>query len=152
VRVIVDAWPLPAAGAPAALARRLGQPQSLIEDALARLIQGGLVIEEGGLLRAAPARAVDLRVRPEDRLRLRAHWAAVGAARVAEGRPDLFSYSLIALSRADLRRVEELQRAFFRELRGIAAASEPVEVAALVVGQVAAFDDLSPPPEAPPCA
>lgn len=152
VRVIVDAWPLPAAGAPAALARRLGQPEALIEDALARLIQGGLVIEEGGLLRAAPARAVDLRVRPEDRLRLRAHWAAVGAARVAEGRPDLFSYSLVALSRADLRRVEELQRAFFRELRGIAAASEPVEVAALVVGQVAAFDDLSPPPEAPPCA
>jgi hypothetical protein len=38
-----------------------------------------------------------------------------------------FSYDLFGVSNADLKRIEALQRAYFRELRNIAALSEPVE-------------------------
>ena len=147
VRVLIDAAPVRWAGAAGELARRLGQPVDLIDDALERLLAHDLVVVADGWLVAAGALTVDLRATAEDRRRLRAHWAQVAADRVAADRGDLFSFSLMAVSRADLDRIRLLQRRAFREIRGIAAASEPPEVGALVVSQVAAFDDT--PPDGP---
>jgi len=140
VRVLIDAAPVPVDGAAEELARRLGQPVPLIADALQRLLDHGLVAERAGWVVASGALTVDLRATADDRRRLRAHWARVAADRVAHDRGDLFSFSLMAVSRADLERIRQLQRRTFREIRGIAAASDPPEVGALVVSQVAMFD------------
>ncbi len=140
VRVLIDASPVPEDGAVTELSRRLGQPGHLVEDALARLLEHGLVARDNGWIVGSRALTVDLRATAEDRRQLRAHWASAAARRVAEDRGDLFSFSLMAVSRADLERIQQLQRRTFREIRGIAAASEPPEVGALVVAQVAVFD------------
>ena len=71
---------------------------------------------------------------------MRAHWARSGAARIEAGSDDLFSFSLVAVSRADLAELQALQRRYWRELRSLVAASEPPEVAALVLAQVSPLD------------
>jgi len=54
---------------------------------------------------------------------------------------DQFSYNVLSVSRADLDRIRAMHLAYFRELRSVVAASEPVEVAALVNIQLLAFDE-----------
>ena len=138
VRILIEARPVPADGdAAARLARALGQPPEPIAEALALLRAHHLVEERAGMLVAGAELTVDMRATAEERRRLRAHWAQVAAARVAADSADLFSFSLIAVSRADLEQIRQLQRRYFRELRGIVAASSPCEVGALVVAQVA---------------
>ncbi len=141
VRVTIDAAPVSVEGAAAELARRLAQPVDLIHDALNRLLDHGLVEQRDGWIVGSRSLTVDLRATALDRRNLRAHWAQVAANRVASDRGDLFSFSLMAVSRADLDRIRAVQRRSFREIRGIAAASEPPQVGALVVAQVACFDD-----------
>lgn len=69
----------------------------------------------------------------ESALQLRAHWARVSTERlVAPGERDLFSYNLVSVSEQDYERIRELQREFFRKIRGIVAASRPSETAALL--------------------
>jgi len=144
VRILVEARPVPAEGAAQVLGQRLGQPPALLQEALDLLVSHGLLCEEGGLLRASGEMTVDMRPSAEDRHRLRAHWARVGAERVAAGLPDLFSFSLVAVSRADLDTIRQLQRRYFRELRGIVAASSPSEVGALILAQVAEWPTEDP--------
>jgi len=53
-------------------------------------------------------------------------WAGVAQQRMLDGSPGLFGYSLFAVSRADLRRLRELQLQYFRQMQsGIAASTEP---------------------------
>lgn len=131
-----------------ALAAALGIGEHAVETDLQRLIDAGLVVEEGGLLVVAGQMTVDLRD-ASDRTRLRGHWASSAAARIVAGREDLFSYSLVAVSRADLERIRALQRSYWRELRSLVAASDPPEVAALVLAQIAPLDGAGAPQAAP---
>ncbi len=91
---------------------------------------------------------VDVAPTHAEQLALRAHWAEASARRMADVRDtgvtenDLFSFNVLAVSRADLQRIRELQRAFYREVRGIASDSVP-EVAALLVVHTAALEDGS---------
>ena len=140
VRVLTEALEPPADTAVQTLARALGQPEAPIAEALALLLEHQLVTTRRGRVVATGSMTVDTRATTDDRRRLRAHWASVAAARVAEDQGDLFGFSLMAVSRADLERIRQLQRRYFRELRSIASASEPVEVGALVTAQVATFD------------
>ncbi|MEN9581410.1 MAG: hypothetical protein RJA70_4419 [Pseudomonadota bacterium] len=48
----------------------------------------------------------------------------------------MFSYNPFGVSKRDLLRIEELQRAYFRELRSIVAQSEPVETVAVLNQQL----------------
>ena len=137
VRILVEARPLPTAGAAQALGRRLGQPPALLQEALDHLVEHSLIEEVDGCWQATGEMTVDMRPSAADRHQLRAHWARVGAERVAAGADDLFSFSLVAVSRADLAQIRQLQRRYFRELRGIVAASSPSEVGALVLAQIA---------------
>lgn len=122
-------------------------PQVLAERALgldaeqaAALVRA---VDDAGGLDAATRHApltVDVAPTAEEHRRLRAHWARAGAERVAAAVDgDVFSFNVFAVSHVDLARIRELQRAFFREVRSIVAASEP-EVAALLTVHTAAFD------------
>src|SRR5262249_45464939 len=76
---------------------------------------------------------VDTQAAPSDYLRLKRHWARVALHRLEDPRPeDLFSYNVMSVSSRDLKRIRELLRATFREIRSIVAASEPIERGALV--------------------
>ena len=82
---------------------------------------------------AAAPLTVDMVGAPEIVRGLKGFWVDLARERVVRPRPeDVLSYNVISLSRADLARVRELHLAYFRDLRAIVAASEPVECAALV--------------------
>ena len=76
---------------------------------------------------------VDTQASPDDVRALRAHWARVGLSRVQQPRAeDWLGYNVISTSAHDLERVREVLRRAFREIRAIAAASEPAESVALL--------------------
>ena len=140
VRVLVEATRPPVEDAAATLARSLRQPIEPIAEALDLLLSHGLLTAAAGRLIATGNMTVDMRATPEDRRRMRSHWAQAAADRVEADAGDLMGFSLVAVSKADLDRIRHLQRRYFREMRSIVAASQPVETAALIVAQVAAFE------------
>ena len=135
---ILEALPpgAPAAEARAALAARLPLDAAAVEALWA-------AIEASGALAGVadrPALTVDVAPTREEHRALRAHWAAASAARVASPAPaDVFSFNVFAVSREDLAHLQALQRAFFREARGVIAGSRP-EVAAFMTLHTAALE------------
>jgi transcriptional regulator with XRE-family HTH domain len=143
------------------LSRQLDIAEDDVARCVSRLLEAGIVQQDGAHIRVAGALTVDTRTDPLAMRALLAHWCEVALARHGRGRStDLFAYNVFSVTHADLARVRELLRSTFRELRAIVAASEPSETAALVNLQLVAFretDDLPPPapgrvPSAPPGA
>ena len=81
----------------------------------------------------------DVGVSDADRASLRAFWVRALADRVASGTGNA-SYNLFSVREEDLARIREVQRAAYREIRSIVAASSPPERVALVVLGLAALD------------
>lgn len=116
-----------------AVAARLGQPRVDVEALVERLVRSGVVErrEEGFAVRDL---TVEIPPDPADLKQVRRHWGQVASDRLGQpGASDRFLFNVCAVSREDLRRVIDLQTATFREIRSLAAASDPAEVVALVV-------------------
>ena len=110
---------------PVAIAARLHIPEEDAARCLGKLTSAGIV-QDG---RVIGTLTVDTRAVPG----LRRHWARVVLDRIdVPGHRGLFSYNVVSVSTADLARIEDLHRAYFRDVRAIVAASEPAEVVALV--------------------
>ncbi|MCB9684476.1 MAG: hypothetical protein H6738_05285 [Alphaproteobacteria bacterium] len=122
-------------GAATALGRDLGLPEELAAGLIEALVGAGVArIERGVLRKVAPPASVEVAATPEDMARLRAHWAGVSAGRMARGAVgDLFSFNVFAVGHDDLKRIQEAQRRFYREVRAIVSESPPQTVALLVV-------------------
>jgi hypothetical protein len=117
---------------PGWLADRLGIDGATEVRCLEKLVAAGVLRWSGDRYVSAGPLTVDTRARPEVVL-LKAHWAGVALARMkAPIDGDRFSYNAFSVSKADLDRIRELHLAYFREVRGIVAASEPPEVVALI--------------------
>ncbi len=137
VRMLLDTDAYRAEPTDAFLAGALGIPPETLTAAVDALVAAGLAVRDGGVLRPISTFTADAGASPEDRRRLKAHWAQVAADRLQAPREDdLVSLNLVTVSRADLARVHQLQREYFRALRGLVAASSPEEVAAVVLLQV----------------
>lgn len=124
------------APAPGWIARRLGIPLELEQSSLQVLERSGQAqLREG---RYTPTRVltVDTRADPERARELRAGWAAVGVERLRAGAPGVLSYNLGTVSRADLQRLEQLQRAHYRKLVNVIAESAPGECVVLYAAQL----------------
>lgn len=119
---------------PQRLASALDIPVAEAERLRALVSASGLLTEA---TTAGPT--VDVETNAAAQRRLREHWARVGADRLAAGHPAVFSYNVFAVSRADLEKIHSLQRAFFREVRGLVAESEP-EVAAFLLVMTGALE------------
>lgn len=118
------------------VARALGTTVQTVEQCLAKLCAAGQIERRRGRWHPLPVPMVDFRREPEAAQRLKAFWAQVAAERAQAARPGLSAYNVFAVSRADLGRLEALQRDFLREMRTIIAASEPNEVVALASFQI----------------
>ncbi|MFT5685577.1 MAG: transcriptional regulator with XRE-family HTH domain [Myxococcota bacterium] len=123
------------------LARLLGLSEEQVVDCLDRLEEAGVIQREGRHYTVGGALTIDTRAHPEAGRVLKKHWLSVGMDRVDTPRSDdILGYNLFALSRTDLARIADLQRRFYREVRGIVAASEPSEVIALMNTQLVTWD------------
>jgi transcriptional regulator with XRE-family HTH domain len=130
---------------PGWLARRLGLPPAEEERCLSLLLDSGQVMrDERG--RYAPARitTVDTRRDPAAARQLRAFWSRAAAERLQNPQPEAktsAAYNVFGVSHADLARLRELQRAYFRQMRGIIARSQPVETVVLANMQLIDLSD-----------
>lgn len=120
---------------------RLGVAAEVVAGCVTALTDAGVVRGRDRRLVAAEPLTVDTRGATDLVARLKTHWAGVARDRAAEPRAgDLLSYNVVSLSRADLERLRQLHLAYYRDVRALVAASEPVEVAALVQVQLVTFD------------
>jgi DNA-binding phage protein len=117
---------------PGWLSRMLGLDRAEEDACLELLADTGQIELRQKNWRVRQVLTVDTRKDPEAARHLKAWWARVGNERFLAQAEGVFSYNLFGVSNADLERIEQLQRAYFRELRSIVAQSEPVENVAVV--------------------
>lgn len=125
----------------ATLAQLTGLPADEVELDLVRLVASGQLARSANGYRVQAIQAVDFRRDPQSAQQLKAFWAQLAADRTRQARPGLFAYTVFAVSRADLARLIDLQRAYLREMRTIVAQSEPSEVVALANFQLFSLGD-----------
>jgi transcriptional regulator with XRE-family HTH domain len=118
---------------PGYIASRLGLDIEQERAVLTALEATGVARLRAGRYEVGEPLTVDTQASADDVRALRAHWARVGLSRVHEPRAgDWLGYNVISTSAHDLERVREVLRRAFREIRAIAAASEPAESVALL--------------------
>lgn len=115
-------------------AERLGVTREEEASVLQQLeAAGALVRSDGEELSLTPISVDTSSASREDLNRLKAHWTRVTLERLRSPRPsDWLGYNVISTSSEDLERIREILRRSFREIRAIAAASEPLEAVALL--------------------
>lgn len=117
---------------PGYVASRLGLPIEQERALLAALKVAGVARLRDGRYEVREL-TVDTQASADDVRALRAHWATVGLSRVQQPRAeDWLGFNVISTSAHDLERVREVLRRAFREIRAIAAASQPAESVALL--------------------
>jgi hypothetical protein len=114
------------------IARMLGLEPEEEQECLQLLARTGQIEHVHGKWAVRRALTIDTRKDPAAARQLKAWWAHVGRERFLAGSEGVFSYNLFGVSNADFKRIEALQRAYFRELRTIVAESEPVETVAVI--------------------
>lgn len=115
---------------PGWLATRLQLTPRLEDECLSLLERAGQIRRDGaGRFVPAQVTTVDTRRDPDAAQRLRTFWRETGNERLRSAPADtaISAYNLFGISRADLARLFDLQRAYFREMRAVIAASEPAE-------------------------
>jgi transcriptional regulator with XRE-family HTH domain len=128
---------------PRDIAARLGLTPREVERVLARLEAAGLLRRERGRFVVGEPLTVDTQASDADVQKLKSHWADAAARRAAAPRRanDWLGFNLISTSEADRERIVGVMRRAFREIRAIAAASEPAESVALLNFQLITWDD-----------
>jgi transcriptional regulator with XRE-family HTH domain len=135
------------------LAARLRLPGPLEDECLTLLERAGQIRrDDAGRFVPAQVTTVDTRRDPAAAQRLRMFWSETATERLRAAPPGsaISAYNLFGISRGDLARLFDLQRAYFREMRAIIAASEPAEELVLanmhLVQLTTPLDDVAPEP------
>lgn len=118
------------------LARRLGISRELEQTSVEVLERSGQIHFNGVHYELAEVQSVDTRADPARARELRASWAAVGVDRLRAGAAGLLAYNLGMVSRDDMKRLEQLQRAHYRKLVNVIAESTPGECVVLYSAQL----------------
>jgi len=135
----LDAYRALPAHQPGWLADLLEAPRDQEELSLQLLQRSGQIVWTGAHYAPARVMTVDTRRDREAARRLRLYWSRTAIDRVEQASDDReasSAFNLFGVSRADLTRIRELQRAYFREMRAIIAQSTPVETVALASFQL----------------
>ena len=128
---------------PGWLAHNLALDREEEARSLALLEQSGQITLRDGRYVPTHVTTVDTRHDAAAARRLRQFFSQAAAERVQQA-PEgtaASAYNLFGVSRTDLERLRELQRAYFREMRAIIAGSEPVEAIVLANMQLVELGD-----------
>jgi transcriptional regulator with XRE-family HTH domain len=126
---------------PGWIAARLGVSLEEEERTLADLAAVGVVTWDGARYQIDRARSVDTsRTQLPAQRALRAYWTDRARQRIAEAGPGGFAYLVFSTDEATLAAIEELRLRFFRELRGLVAASSRCERVAVANVQLFPID------------
>jgi transcriptional regulator with XRE-family HTH domain len=109
---------------PGWIAARLGIPLAEEERTLAEMREAGVV--RWDVDRWAPAEALVVDTRRTPGRALASHWARVGLDRLDGNAPGLFGYNVLSVSTDDLEALRALHRAYYQQIRALAAASSPL--------------------------
>lgn len=123
------------------LAAQVGTTSERVQEALELLERTRQIRWKGTHYELTSVQALDTRGDPDRARSLKAYWCRLALERLEGGSDGLFSYNVSAISRADLLKVQELQRAHYREMSRIIAASEPAECVVLYSAQLFALSD-----------
>jgi DNA-binding phage protein len=126
---------------PGWLACRLGISRDEEERCLTALATARQIKLQSGLWVEDESRLVFTGSNPERGRRLKAEWLRVGLERLEAGVPGIFSYNLMAISRADLPRLREMHIAYFRSMQALVADSAPSECVVLFNTELFALDE-----------
>ncbi|MDD9966559.1 MAG: DUF4423 domain-containing protein [Myxococcales bacterium] len=128
---------------PGWLARRLGLPEEMEAQCLRLLEDGGQIALQDGHYQPVGVGLVDTGRDPAGARRLRLFFSQAATTRLqtAPGPTASSAYNLFGISRADLERLRDLQRAYFRQMRAIIAESSPVEAIVLANMQLVELAD-----------
>lgn len=118
------------------IARKIGLPRADVEKALVLLRKTGHICKRNQRYEPVQVRKVDTRQDPKRALGLKAAWAKVALARLEQGAPGTFGYSLFAVSKADLRRLQELELEYVRAMQSVIANSQPTDCVGLYCVQL----------------
>jgi DNA-binding phage protein len=125
----------------ARLSRTLDIDLPQVNACLDTLEGGGVIRLEGDRYALSGALTIDAHSTREQERAARSFWTGIGHERSkAPGPKDVCSYNVFSISRADFARLEQLQREFYRGARALVAASEPTDVAGLLLVQLLAWD------------
>lgn len=125
---------------PGWLARRLGISRKEEERCLTTLAAARQIRLQDGLWTIDQTQIVDTRVDPARARKLKVEWLRVTLARAEAGVPGIFGYNLMSIARADLPRLRELHRAYFRDMQALVADSSPSECVVLFNADLFALD------------
>lgn len=120
---------------PGWLAKRICIAPELEAECLELLAKTNQIRWEGERWVMGDTLTLDTRKDPAAALKVKTWWGEVALQRFSEGRRGMM-YNLLSVSKRDLERLRELQKAYFNELRTIVAQSEPVECVALATVQL----------------
>ncbi len=123
------------------IARRIGIEPAEEQRCLELLFESGQIRRQRGRYLPARELTVDTRQDVGAERRLKQRWAEIGLERLSAGAPGLFSFNVFAVSKADLQRLRELHKSYFRELRSIVARSTPSERIAVANVQLFTLDE-----------
>jgi hypothetical protein len=112
---------------PGWIAARLGITREAEESSLALLRKSRQVRFVNGRFVPSDVMTVDMRRDRRAEQSLKNWTTKIALERMDEPNDGIFSFNLFTVSEAGLDRLRELQRAFFRQLRAIVAASQPAE-------------------------
>lgn len=125
---------------PGYIARQLGISRDEERTALAVLVDAGSLKRRRGRYEYSDDETVDTRGDAGRVTHLLQHWSSVARERIPQRRDsDLLAYNVFAVSAQDLDAAREILRRAFREVRTLAARSQPLERVALLNLQLVTF-------------
>lgn len=118
------------------IAGKLGVSIDEVERALQALVEAKQVKKTGRGYRATAERVVDTRQDPNRAHQLKVDWTRTAFERLEARAPGSFGYSVFAIARADLERVNRLHLQFVRSMQELVASSTPSDAVGLYCSQL----------------
>jgi transcriptional regulator with XRE-family HTH domain len=118
------------------LAQHTGCTPAQVQESLEYLQESGQVHQTSSGYRAAEDGVVDTGDDPERARALRIAWSRIAVDRLERGNPGQVGYSVFAISRLDLKRLEQVQQDYLRQMRAIIAGSDNCDCVGLYCAQL----------------
>lgn len=125
---------------PGWIAKRIGITPAEEQQCLQLLARTHQITHRQGRWQLREVMAVDTRRDPAAERKIKRWWSEIALDRLEAGSPGIFSYNVFAVSEKDLATINDLHRAYFRQIRNIIAQSEPSERVVVASVQLVPLD------------